>query len=71
VKVLNVWKKYALQGLNTNDILLAETGLAALDLPANKLVLENGDVERQAIQLFDRALVIMLVLSAGLVLVLP
>lgn len=71
VKVLTVWQKYALQGLNTSEILVTETGLAALDLPANKPLPENGEVEKQAIQLFDRALIIMLVLSALLVLVLP
>jgi len=71
VKVLTVWQKYALQGINTSDILIAETGLAALDLPANKPVAENGEVEKQAIQLFDRALIIMLLLSAVLALVLP
>lgn len=70
VNVLQVFRKYALQGLNTSEVLIAETGLAALDLPANKPLPENGEVEKQAIQLFDRALVIMLVLSALLVLLL-
>lgn len=71
VKVFNVWQKYALQGLNTNETLIMETGLAALDLPPNKPLAENGDAEKQAIQLFDRALIIMLVLAALLILLLP
>jgi membrane protein required for beta-lactamase induction len=64
VKVFSQWQKYATQGLNSSEIIIAETGLAALDLPANKPLPENGEVEKSAIQLFDRALIIMLVLSA-------
>lgn len=71
VKALQVWQKYALQSLNTSDILISETGMAALDLPHNKPLPENGEVEKQAVQLFDRALIIMLGLVAFLVLVLP
>ncbi|HSW70793.1 MAG TPA: regulatory signaling modulator protein AmpE [Gammaproteobacteria bacterium] len=71
VKVLQIFKKYALQGLDSNEVLISETGLVALDLPANKPLPENGEVEKQAIQLFDRTLFIMLVLSALLVLAWP
>ncbi len=69
VKTLQVWRKYALQGLDTSNFLISETGFAALDLPASKPLPEGGEVEKQAIQLFDRALIIMLVLSAFLALV--
>jgi AmpE protein len=71
VKVFSLWQKYALQGLESSEILIAETGMAALDLSANKPLPENGEVEKQAIQLFDRALIIMLVVSAVLVLIIP
>ena len=72
VKVLGQWQKYGFQGvLNVSDTLVAETGVAGLDLPPNKPLPENGDVEKAAIQLFDRALIIMLVISAVLVLVMP
>jgi AmpE protein len=69
VKVTNVWKKYALQGLSDGDVIIAETGVAALDWAPNKPLPENGEAEKAAIQLFDRALIIMLVLSAIVVLV--
>jgi len=71
VKVFQALQKYALQGLDQNEVLTAETGIAALDLPHNKPLSESGDIERQAVQLFDRALIIMLVLSAVLVLASP
>lgn len=71
VKVLGQWQKYGFQGLGGSDTLIAETGVAALDLPANKALPENGDVEKLATQLFDRALIIMLVISAVLVLAIP
>lgn len=69
VKVINVWKKYVLQGLSDSDVIIAETGIAALDWTSNKPLPENGEAEKAAIQLFDRALIIMLVVSAAIVLI--
>jgi len=69
VKVLNQWKKYALQGHNS-DAIVSETGVAALELSPAMLA-QSSEGEKAAIQLFDRALIMMLVISAILVLVMP
>lgn len=69
VKVFSQWQKYAFQGFSINATLIAETGMAALDAPANQPLPENGEMEKAAIQLFDRALIIMLVISAVLIVV--
>jgi AmpE protein len=69
VKVLALWKQYASQGLNSSDALISEAGVAALDYPPSKPFPESGEAEKLAVQLFDRALIIMLVFSAVLVLV--
>lgn len=71
VRVLGQWQKYAFQGLQASDTLVAETGVAALDVSMSKPLPENGELEKAAVQLFDRALIIMLVISAVLVLIIP
>jgi len=69
VQTLNQWKKYVLQKPETNEILIAETGVASLDFSHTKHFPENGEPEKAAILLFDRTLIIMLVVSAAFVLI--
>lgn len=69
VRVCGQWQKYAFQGLHVNETLIAETGMAALDTLAQEILPESGELEKAAVQLFDRALIIMLVISALLVLI--
>jgi len=58
------WKKTVLKGPETNDAMLAECGMAALD------VTEEGGSEKEAIDLLARVFVMMLVLLAVAVLIL-
>lgn len=63
-KVLSIWRKNVLNGLNSNEILLTECGIAALGNDDQSAIAEDGSVERTAISLLDRAFVITLVIVA-------
>jgi AmpE protein len=67
-KVLSYWRKKAAWGLNMNDQVLTECGMAALG-DNDDHIAQDGSAERNAIGLLDRAFVITLVVIAVLVLV--
>jgi AmpE protein len=67
-KVLSYWRKNVLRGLDSNEALLTECGIAALGNEDQGDIPEDGSLERSAIHLLDRAFVIMLVIVAVIVL---
>lgn len=64
-KVLSYWRKNVLHGLDSNETLLTECGIAALGNDEQAVLPEDGSLERSAIHLIDRAFVIMLVVIAA------
>jgi AmpE protein len=68
-KVLSCWKSKVLKGIETNDALLTDCGLAALDVIEGGLLPESGEAESEAIALLDRVFVMGLVILAVIVLV--
>jgi len=66
-KVLTYWRKKAAWGLDMNDKLLVECGIAALG-DSDENIAQDGSAEKSAIGLLDRAFVITLVVIAALVL---
>lgn len=67
--VFACWKSKVLKGVQVNDALLTECGLAALDVVDEGKVPETGEAESEAIALLDRVFVIGLVVLAVVVLV--
>jgi AmpE protein len=67
-KVLSFWRKHVMRGLDSNEVLLMECGVAALGSDEQGSMPEDGSVERSAISLLDRAFVITLVIIAIMVL---
>lgn len=61
VQVFSYWGRYALTGLDNNQILLTECGLAALDETHSSSPSEEGSLEKSAISLLDRVFIIMLI----------
>lgn len=61
IEVFTLWKRDAKKGLDSNDILLAECGLAALE---DKKLSEEGSGQKAALELIDRSFVIGLVILA-------
>lgn len=68
-RVITCWKKFVLKGPETNEMMLTECGMAALDVE-NNAIPEDGFAEKDAISLLDRVFVIALVILAIVVLVL-
>ncbi|SRR5579883_1036648 len=66
-EVFQVWKKDIRLGLNGNDQLLGECGIAALDAKKSNQVAENGSAEKEALSLLDRVFIMVLVLLAMIV----
>jgi membrane protein required for beta-lactamase induction len=66
--VFACWKRSLLRGPDANDQLLVECGIAALDVFESQQLPETGTIERDALALIDRALIIGLVLLAMIVL---
>lgn len=65
MKVFICWKQALLKGPESNDAMLAECGMAALDMPEGASSAEAG---KEAVALLDRVFIIALVLVAFLVL---
>jgi AmpE protein len=63
------WRRYVAQGLQSNEALLTDCGLAALDIMADGRMPEDGSAEKDALSLLDRVFVISLVVLAALVFV--
>lgn len=66
--VFAVWRKNFFTSLRENDATLADCGIAALATPSQRLP-EDGSLEKNALALFDRALIISLVISAMMILI--
>jgi AmpE protein len=66
--VVACWKRGILKGPSTNDLLLTECGMAALDISANGQLSDSGSAEQETLALIDRAFIIGLVILAMVVL---
>ncbi len=64
--VLSSWRSRVLQGPESNDVLLAECGMAAITSDSDKITLD-GSMERSAVSLLDRVFIIVLVVVIALV----
>lgn len=67
-KVFSYWKRNARKGLNLNDTLITESGMAAIDVMKSGQIPEDGEAEKEAVHLLDRAFIIGLVILAMIVL---
>lgn len=67
VQVLSCWQKKMLRGLDGNETILTDCGIAAIGIEDKNKVLEDGTIEKHAINLLDRAFIITLVAIALLV----
>jgi AmpE protein len=68
-EVFACWKTGVGKGLESNENLLADCGVAALDVMDGDKIPEMGAAEKETIELLDRVFVMVLVLLAILVLV--
>jgi AmpE protein len=68
-KVFGRWISVLKKGLTGNDTVLAECGMAALDSANAPSLPEDGSAEKEALMLFDRTLILMLVILAVVTLV--
>jgi len=68
-RVFAVWKKTVLKRPETNDVMLTECGIAALDMKEDGLTLEDVSAEKDAIVLLDRVFVMALLVLAIAVLI--
>ncbi len=69
-QVFACWKKMVLKGPESNDAMLSECGLAALDIREGQLISEDGAREREVLVFLDRVFVMSLVILAIIVLIL-
>ncbi|EKD73204.1 MAG: hypothetical protein ACD_45C00408G0002 [uncultured bacterium] len=70
-EVFKRWKQTVFKGPETNEAMLTECGVAALDVMDGELIPEEGVAEKEAIKLLDRVLIMGLVILAILVLLEP
>lgn len=70
VNVITYWRKRVLQGPASNDQLLIECGMAAIGDEELSGMKQTSTIEKSAVQLLDRAFVVVLVLIAMMVLML-
>jgi len=68
-EVFAVWKTGFSKGLDSNENLLADCGLAALDVMEEDKIPEKGAAEKEALDLLDRVFAMALVLLAMIVIV--
>jgi AmpE protein len=68
-KVFTRWLSVIRKGFNQNDVVLTECGMAALDSANQPALPEDGSAEKEALMLFDRALILTLVILAVITLV--
>ncbi|HTM63712.1 MAG TPA: regulatory signaling modulator protein AmpE [Gammaproteobacteria bacterium] len=67
-RVFTSWRKHVSMGLDGNDVLLSECGLAAVSGDSENLP-RDGSLEKSAIGLLDRVFVIVLIIVLGIALV--
>lgn len=68
-EVFTCWKQGALKGLNSNEQLLTDCGMAALDVMEGGQLPETGEAEKEALELLDRVFVMALVLLAIIIII--
>jgi len=69
MKAFTCWRAQATQGLDSNQAMLSDCGLAALDIADDKHLATDGSVERSAVALLDRVFIITLAVVAAVSLV--
>lgn len=69
MEVFFIWKREVKTGVSGNDKLLGDCGIAALDVKENNHIPEDGEAEKGASELLDRAFVIWLVILAVFILI--
>lgn len=69
-RVLTRWKQGMKEGIEQNDAVLADCGMAALDVTKDNKITENGSAEKEAMLLIDRTLILALTLLAIMALLL-
>lgn len=62
IQVFTVWCQLVAEGINSNRKILIECGFKALADEVNNNIAEDGSAEKSAINLFDRSMIIMLVI---------
>ena len=67
-EVCATWKKDAFKGVETNESLITDCGIAALDVIEAGHLPETGEAEKEALELLDRVFVMWLVILAIVVL---
>jgi AmpE protein len=67
VAVFNVWKKEVKSGIEMNEKLVAECGMAAIK--NSTVIPEDGSAEKAALELLDRVFIITIVILAMMVLI--
>ncbi len=67
--VMKSWKHFIIASPASNDAMLGECGIAALDVDDIENIPENGVTEKQALELLDRVFVMSIVLLALVVLI--
>lgn len=67
-KVFFYWKRNVKTGVKFNDDLIAETGMAAIDVTKGNQIPEDGEAEKETVHLLDRVFIIGLVILAMIVL---
>lgn len=68
-QVFTQWKANLLRGVQYNDELIGECGVAALDVVQNSQLPEDGTAEKEALALLDRTFILGLVIIAAVVLI--
>lgn len=68
-EVFVIWKRYVRKGPSQNDLLITESGVAALDVLEDNRFPEEGDAEKSALELLDRSFIIALVILAMIVMI--
>lgn len=70
-RVFSVWRSNVLLDVGTNDFILTECGMAALNSTNQEKIAEDGAAEKEALNMLDRSFGIMLVVIWVLVFVIP
>lgn len=68
-EVFAIWKKGVFKGVQVNETFLTDCGMAALDVMEAGALPENGEAEKETLELLDRVFVMWLVILAIIVLI--
>lgn len=70
-RVMTCWRTRVAQGPDSNDAMLLECGLSAMNTTAQEIIPIDGAAEKEEISLLDRSLAIIVVIIAVLVFLIP